>query len=97
MRSFSTMSVTVCDVSMVTSVTICGGGGVQISTLKTSTLPFSSCFTKIIAFIGNDLESNALSSEDKLSFQYFQKLVYFDQILNYYDTRKALKDLYDIL
>jgi hypothetical protein len=37
---------------------------------------------KIIIFIWNDAELNALFNEDKLSFQYFQKFVYFGQILN---------------
>ncbi len=52
---------------------------------------------KLIAFIGNDAESNVLSSEDKLGFQYFQKLVCFDQILNHYNTAKILDDLYNVL
>ena len=33
---------------------------------------------KITVFIRNDAELNALPNADKLSFQYFQKLIYLD-------------------
>jgi hypothetical protein len=46
---------------------------------------------KITVFIRNDAESNALSNEDKLSIQYFQKRVYFDQILNHLEHIKDPK------
>ncbi len=48
----------------------------------------------IIVFIWKDAELNALSNEDKLSFLYFQKGVYSDQILNHYgyikDPKKSI-------
>jgi hypothetical protein len=45
----------------------------------------------IIVFIWRDAELNALSNEDKLNFYYFQKLAYFDQILNHYEYIKDPK------
>jgi len=41
----------------------------------------------IIIFLTTDIiyELNALANEDKLRFSYFQKRVYFDQILNHYE------------
>ncbi len=45
----------------------------------------------IIVFIWKDAELNALSNEDKLNFYYFQKLAYFDQILNHYEYIKDPK------
>jgi len=44
-----------------------------------------------MVFIWKDSELNALSNEDKLSFYYFQKLAYFDQILNQYEYIKDPK------
>ena len=38
---------------------------------------------QITVFITNDTELNALPNAGKLSFQYFQKLMYLDQILNH--------------
>ena len=51
--------------------------------------------------IWNDAEVNALSNEDQLSLLYFQKALYFSEILDLYqytkNPLKALKDLYDVL